>query len=115
LPVATRAYGSTRIETADSSGRHHRRVSPDVEVALDAMTSVGMTGVELRTIGGKNIVDLSDGDVGTIVAAAKARDMEIVSIASPLLKCVLPDGRLSTTVSSRTFSDRHSRSKISRA
>jgi sugar phosphate isomerase/epimerase len=50
-----------------------------------------MTGVELRTIGGRNIVDLSDGEIDTVVAAAKVRDMEIVSIASPLLKCVLPD------------------------
>jgi len=66
--------------------------SPDVEVALEAMKSVGMTGVELRTIGGRNIVDLSDSEVGSIVAAVRARDMEIVSIASPLLKCVLPDG-----------------------
>jgi L-ribulose-5-phosphate 3-epimerase len=66
--------------------------SPDLEVALDAMKSVGMTGVELRTIGGRNIVDLSDGEVERIVAAANARDMEIVSIASPLLKCVLPGG-----------------------
>jgi len=56
------------------------------------MKSVGMTGVELRTIGGRNIVDLSDDEVTRIVAAASVREMEIVSIASPLLKCVLPDG-----------------------
>jgi len=66
--------------------------SPDVDVALDAMKSVGMIGAELRTIGGRNIVDLSDGEVATIVAATSAREMEIVSIASPLLKCVLPEG-----------------------
>jgi L-ribulose-5-phosphate 3-epimerase len=66
--------------------------SPDLEVALEAMTSVGMTGVELRTIGGRNIVDLSDSDIETIVVAARRRQMDIVSIASPLLKCVLPDG-----------------------
>ena len=65
--------------------------SPDLEVALDAMQSVGMTGVELRTIGGRNIVDLSDSDIARIVAASRARQMEIVSIASPILKCVLPD------------------------
>lgn len=66
--------------------------SPDIDVALDAMQSVGMTGVELRTSGGRNIVDLSDGDIRAIVAAAQRRQMEIVSIASPLLKCVLPGG-----------------------
>jgi sugar phosphate isomerase/epimerase len=66
--------------------------SPDLDVALDAMKSVGMTGVELRTIGGRNVVELSDDDLERSVAAARARGMEIVSIASPLLKCVLPDG-----------------------
>jgi sugar phosphate isomerase/epimerase len=65
--------------------------SPDIDVALDAMQSVGMTGVELRTVGGRNIVDLSDGDIEVIVTAAQRRRMEIVSIASPLLKCVLPE------------------------
>jgi sugar phosphate isomerase/epimerase len=65
--------------------------SPDLDVALDAMKSLGMTGVELRTIGGRNIVDLSDSDIARIVAASRARKMEIVSIASPILKCVLPD------------------------
>lgn len=65
--------------------------SPELEAALDAMHSVGMTGVELRTIGGRNIVDLSDNEIERIVAAARAREMEIVSIASPLLKCVLAD------------------------
>jgi len=63
-----------------------------VDVALDAMKSVGMTGLELRTIGGRNIVDLSDTELAGIAAAAAAREMEIVSIASPLLKCVLPEG-----------------------
>jgi L-ribulose-5-phosphate 3-epimerase len=66
--------------------------SPDLEVALDAMRSVGMTGVELRTIGGRNIVELSDEEIANIVDATRARRMEIVSLASPLLKCVLPDG-----------------------
>jgi sugar phosphate isomerase/epimerase len=66
--------------------------SPDLDVALDAMKSVGMTGVELRTIGGRSVVELSDDDIERSVAAARAREMEIVSIASPLMKCVLPDG-----------------------
>ena len=65
--------------------------SPDIDVALDAMKEVGMTGVELRTIGGKNIVDLSDAEMEQVTAAARQRGMAIVSIASPLLKCVLPD------------------------
>ncbi len=65
--------------------------SADLDVALDAMQAAGVTGVELRTIGGRNIVDLSDDEVRAAVHAAARRGMPIVSLASPLLKCVLPD------------------------
>ena len=65
--------------------------SPDLERALGAMAAVGMTGAELRVIGGKNIIDLSDAEVDDARRAIEARGMKILSIASPLLKCVLPD------------------------
>jgi sugar phosphate isomerase/epimerase len=65
--------------------------SPDLETALDAMTAVGMTGAELRVVWGKNIVDLTDDDVGRARAAVEASGMTVLSIASPVLKCVLPD------------------------
>jgi L-ribulose-5-phosphate 3-epimerase len=64
--------------------------SPDLAIALPAMRECGMTGVELRTVGGRNIVDLSDGEVEAVREAV--RGFEVVSIASPLLKCVLPGG-----------------------
>jgi sugar phosphate isomerase/epimerase len=63
----------------------------DLERALDGMASVGMTGVELRVIGGRNILDLTDGEIDQVRDAVLKRSMQIVSIASPLLKCVLPD------------------------
>lgn len=63
----------------------------DLTKALDAMAAIGMTGAELRVISGKNIMDLSDAELDTVIAETKARGMEIISIASPLLKCVLPD------------------------
>lgn len=65
--------------------------SPDIDVALSAMADLGMTGVELRVINGKNIIQLTDDEVDRIRAAVEARSMRIVSIASPVLKCVLPD------------------------
>ena len=37
--------------------------SPDLDVALDAMAAVGMTGAELRVVWGKNVVDLTDDEV----------------------------------------------------
>jgi sugar phosphate isomerase/epimerase len=65
--------------------------TPDLEKALDAMQSVGMTGVELRVIGAKNVIELTDAELDHVRAVVDARGMRIISIASPLLKCVLPD------------------------
>jgi L-ribulose-5-phosphate 3-epimerase len=63
----------------------------DLDVALDAMAEVGMTGAELRVISGKNIIDLTDDEVRRARARVEAHGMRVLSIASPLLKCVLPD------------------------
>lgn len=64
--------------------------SYDVERALAAMAEIGMTGVELRMIGDKNIMDISDEELDRVIGLVRARGMQVVSIASPLLKCVLP-------------------------
>lgn len=66
--------------------------SPDFDTALAAMSAVGMTGAELRLISGKNIIELSDDEVASLRARAERQGMRIVSIASPVLKCVLPGG-----------------------
>src|SRR5215467_4316983 len=65
--------------------------SPDIEVAVQSMKSVGMTGAELRMVFGKNIIDLTDEELDRAIAIVKGAGLEILSIASPLLKCVLPD------------------------
>jgi L-ribulose-5-phosphate 3-epimerase len=66
--------------------------SPDLDVALEAMQAVGMTGAELRLIAGRNILELSDDEIDRAVRTIRARGMTIPAIASPLLKCVLPHG-----------------------
>jgi L-ribulose-5-phosphate 3-epimerase len=63
----------------------------DLDAALQAMADLGMTFAELRVVSGKNIIDLSDEEVDRVHAAVEARGMKILSLASPLLKCVLPD------------------------
>jgi sugar phosphate isomerase/epimerase len=63
----------------------------DLEVALGAMDEVGMTGAELRVLFGRNAIDLPDGELDAVRAAVERRGMRVVSLASPLLKCVLPD------------------------
>ena len=65
--------------------------SPDLETAARAMASLGMTGAELRMVSGKNIIDLTDQEVARAVAILRAFGLTIVSIASPVFKCVLPD------------------------
>ena len=65
--------------------------SPDLETALRGMAAVGMTGAELRLISGRNMIDLDDREVDRVRATVQAHGMMVVSLASPLLKCVLPD------------------------
>jgi sugar phosphate isomerase/epimerase len=65
--------------------------SQDLEVAARSMSEVGMTGAELRMVFGKNIIDLNDSELDRAREIVARHGLEIVSIASPLLKCVLPD------------------------
>lgn len=65
--------------------------SPDLDTALRSMREIGMTGAELRVIAGRNIVDLGDDELDRALGQVRAAGLEVVSIASPLLKCVLPD------------------------
>lgn len=86
--------------------------SPDLETALGAMQEIGMQAAELRVISGKNIMDLSDDELERVRGSVTARGFQVISIASPLLKCVLPnapevDGRFQQDVfaSKHTFED----------
>ena len=63
----------------------------DLGRALDAMQGLGMTFAELRIVNGKNIVQHSDKEIADVRAAVEARGMRVLSIASPVLKCTLPD------------------------
>ena len=64
----------------------------DLETALAAMQQLGFAEAELRLIGGKNIVELTDGEIAAARETVERRGMRVVSIASPLLKYVLPGG-----------------------
>jgi L-ribulose-5-phosphate 3-epimerase len=65
--------------------------APNLETAAKAMRDVGMTGAELRMVSGRNMVDLSDDDIDDVMAVLARYGLTVVSLASPLLKCVLPD------------------------
>jgi sugar phosphate isomerase/epimerase len=65
--------------------------SPDIDVAVRSMSALGMTAAELRMIYGKNVIDLTDQEIDRAKETCSERGLKIVSIASPLLKCTLPD------------------------
>jgi L-ribulose-5-phosphate 3-epimerase len=65
--------------------------SPDLEIALEAMQEIGMSGVELRVVSGKNVMDLSDEELDQVAGRVAARGFKVISIASPLFKCLLPN------------------------
>jgi sugar phosphate isomerase/epimerase len=86
--------------------------SPVLAEALPFMREIGMTGAELRVVDGKNILDLGDDELKRTRDAIQAAGLRVVSIASPLLKCVLPgapevDGRFQHDVfaAKHTFAD----------
>ena len=66
--------------------------SPDPTVAFPAMAALGMRGAELRVIDGRNIIDMSDDEVDRVRGLAQAHGIQILGIASPVLKCELPSG-----------------------
>jgi L-ribulose-5-phosphate 3-epimerase len=50
-----------------------------------------MTGAELRVLWGKNIMDLTNAELDRAKQILDGKGFQVMSIASPLLKCVLPD------------------------
>ena len=82
--------------------------SPDIERAAQSMAEIGMTGAELRMVSGKNIVDLTDEELDRAIAIVRNHGLEIISIASPLLKCVLPNaGEVDARFQQDMFASRH--------
>jgi sugar phosphate isomerase/epimerase len=82
--------------------------APDLAAAIRSMAAIGMGGAELRTLSGRNVVDLSNEELDEAVATVRDSGLEIVSIASPLLKCILPDApELDSRFQQDAFSSNH--------
>src|SRR6266446_2592319 len=64
--------------------------SPDLDTALEVMQEIGMKAAELRVVYGKNILDLTDDELTRVNDTLAMRGFDAISIASPLLKCLLP-------------------------
>ena len=66
--------------------------SPSLEEAIPVMKEIGMTAAELRVINRKNIVDMNDREIERAKEMLDSAGLRVISIASPVLKCVLPNG-----------------------
>lgn len=64
--------------------------SSDLDTALEYMQEIGMAAAELRVVFGKNMMDLNEDELNLTRAILRQRGFEVISIASPLLKCTLP-------------------------
>lgn len=66
--------------------------SPVLADAIPPMKEIGMTAAELRVVNGKNIMDLDESELEATRTQLRDAGLSVISIASPLLKCVLPGG-----------------------
>jgi sugar phosphate isomerase/epimerase len=77
--------------------------SPDVTIAAPAMRELGMRGAELRTINGHSVLEADNAELAGAFAALTDNHLEVVAIASPLLKCSLKDWPAQAHLAERAF------------
>jgi L-ribulose-5-phosphate 3-epimerase len=77
--------------------------SPDVAIAAPAMRALGMRGAELRTIYGHNILEADNEELARALNALRDNHLDVVAIASPLLKCALNDWPEQSRLAERAF------------
>lgn len=83
--------------------------SPNLEQALEPMAEIGMTGAELRVLWGKNIMDLTQDELKRAKQLISEKGMEVIGIASPILKCVLPNApEVDSRFQHDVFASKHS-------
>jgi sugar phosphate isomerase/epimerase len=64
-------------------------VSQDLDTALEFGLDLGMRWFALRSVWGKNVLNLDDAEVEAIVRRMRARKVGVSALLSPLLKCYL--------------------------
>lgn len=82
--------------------------SPNLADAIPMMQEIGMGTAELRVVNGKNILDLDEGELTRTKELLDRAGLQVVSIASPVLKCVLPNGpELDSRFQRDVFASKH--------
>ncbi|MGA2712052.1 MAG: sugar phosphate isomerase/epimerase family protein [Bryobacteraceae bacterium] len=77
--------------------------SPDAAAAAAHIRELGLHGAELRTINGQNILEVGREELDRALAALRENKLEVVAIASPLLKCSLDDWKTQARQAERAF------------
>jgi L-ribulose-5-phosphate 3-epimerase len=77
--------------------------SPEVAVAASAMRELGMRGAELRTLDGHNILEADARELARALQSLRENHLEVIAIASPLLKCTLEDWPAQSRLAERAF------------
>jgi sugar phosphate isomerase/epimerase len=67
-------------------------VSRDFNEALEFAVQTGLDGIELRNLGDRNLLDLSDAEVETLAARIRQAGLEVSALSTPLFKCSLEEG-----------------------
>jgi L-ribulose-5-phosphate 3-epimerase len=82
--------------------------SPTLSEAIPLMKEIGMTAAELRVVNGKNIMDLSEDELKQTKEDLDRAELPVISIASPLLKCILPNApQLDSRFEHDVFASKH--------
>ena len=63
--------------------------SQEVAQAASAMRECGMKGAELRSVGGRNIIEVPDDELNRALESLRENALEVVAIDSMLFKCPL--------------------------
>ena len=66
-------------------------VAPDFEEAVEACVAGGVRHVQVRNVGGKNVVHLPEQDVARLAGVARSHGVRIAGIGSPFGKCALDE------------------------
>lgn len=77
--------------------------SPDVGVAALEMRRLGLRGAELRTVNGRPIGEIGREELDRALAALREAELEVVAIATPILKCSLDDWKTQSKQAERAF------------
>ncbi|WP_097009759.1 sugar phosphate isomerase/epimerase family protein [Natronoarchaeum philippinense] len=66
-------------------------IGPDLDEQLDVLESLGISRLDLRSVGETNVLDLSDQQVSRVRSELDERGIQVTSIGSPIGKIAITD------------------------